>query len=314
MLLHYRNTYKTKKIMLLYGFLSIISLMIVTAGIMLITIFNYWWLYVLTVVFLFGFFFNFLLLMLENNDYKLKYYYSKKKYKELYEELINKYNIETKEIKKIIKRETKDCFYQYGKLYEDYKMIKHFVMSDWLEKCLKEKRTTQKKDFNLFIYDLLIVSGLYGDYKININTLINIYNKEEVSKELEKCPFIKKEFEEKILFIFDSPFLISEEYLKNMYFEIIYVAQGIIGLISEEEFNFAMYNNKYNYTNDKMIAYYIKEKDNKFVIIKKDFDCDYEEELNVVCVSEKDALSVIKDCIKINNEESNKKGDSYGNF
>lgn len=309
MLLRFRNTYKTRKIMLIYSAISMITIVMASFAFMLSFIFNHWWLYLLLIICLSAFFFSFFLLVLENNNYKLKYYYNKKKFNTLYNEIIYKYNIESNKNKRKIKKEAKDQFYQYGEISVRYTEIETIVFADWLEKHSYDLYINGNVEDKLsyFLYGLLGVVGLYGNYRISVSNLINIYNKEEIKQLLDGCSFIKESFKDKCMFMYDHSSFVSEEFLKNMYLELIYIVEVIIGLINEEEFNSLMYNPSYYYSEDKCIVYQINKENNKFVVLEKDLQYHYIVKLEETYESEEEALSIVKQCLKnIDIEKRNK--------
>ena len=230
--------------MLLYGILSIVSFMLGFIGLMMVTIFKYVWLYVLTVLCFLNFFFTFFLLALENNNYKIKYYYSKKRYKKLYEGILDKYKIDDKKHKKIIRRFTKDYFYQYGIIEEKDKIFRSLVLDYWLEKQASVKYENCKGEEKLyhFLFGLFLISNKQGTYKKSFANLANVYNRDEFVSLLDDCEYIKESFKDKCISMYDYPSYISDEFLDNNYLELFYIIEGVIGLVSKEEFDSLMYN------------------------------------------------------------------------
>lgn len=303
-----RNTYHTRKIMVLYGVSSITCLILGYFGIILISVFKFWWLWVLTILFFLIHVFTFFLLLLENNDYKIKYYFDKKNFKPLYNELIVKYKVEGKKNKKKIKKQARDYFNQYGKIDENANDIGSIIFSDWLERHTYDKYINCKEEEKLdfFIYGLLGVVYMHGDYRENLNNLIKIHDKNEISILLDNCAFIKKPFKEKCMFIYDYPSFVSEKFLKDIYMELLMVTQGIIGLLSEDDFNERMYNPNYYYSEDKKVAYRIEEKKDLYDVIERNFMYEFDDPIITCCKSKEEALSVLKDCLKKYNNEENK--------
>ena len=109
-----RNTVQTSKKLSVYCLTTVISFIVVLLMFGLTAVFNFWWLYVILSLLYIGHVFSFFLLVLESNNYKLKYYYSKKKFNNLYNELILNYGVVNRKSKKKIKKISSDYFYQYG--------------------------------------------------------------------------------------------------------------------------------------------------------------------------------------------------------
>lgn len=306
MLLHNRNTYKTRKTMILYGIISIVCFTLGLFLIMASLIIEKWWMYLINILMFIIFFLSFFLLVLENNDYKLIHYFNKKKFNVLYNEFLLKYNINSKKNKRKIKKELLDYFYQFGELNIKNNNIETMVFIDWLENHSYDEYISggSSNKLEYFLYGLLGVVGLYGNYRINLHNLINIYNKDEIKKLLENCLFIKQPFLDKCLFLYDYTSLISEQFLTNMYLELVYIIEGIINLINEDEFGYLMYNPNFHYTEDKKISYEIVKEDESFSIYIRDLQYDYIEKLEEKFNSENTAFETIKENIK--NYESNK--------
>ena len=301
MFLRFRNTYKTKKIMLLYCFVCIISITLFALGILLLFMFNKWWMYLLLMFIFAVFVSSFFLLVLENNGYNVKYYFNKKKYKELYTSMILKYEI--KNIKEI-KRETKDYFYQYGNLDEKNMEIRTLIITDWVD---KQKNKQDKEDINVFLCDLLQVVCSYEEYRYYLNYFIKKYSENQIINFMNDCKVIKKEFKEKCVFIYNNPMLVTFNFLDNIFIELMSIIEYKIGIIAEEGFNYKMYNDKYYYSKDKRIAYYIEKKEDLFVIFEKNFDVGYTQELLLSANDYESAEGIIKELIqKYNNEKEQK--------
>lgn len=300
MLLTGRNTYHNRKIMLLYAALSIVSFMLAFLMIMVNAIFKKWWLSIIVILLFLTFFFTFFLLALENNNYNIRYYYSKKKFNKLYKEIIDKYDVYVLKIKKQIKSRAKDYFYQYGEIDLKKANIEILIFTDWLEKHSLEEYHHSR--FDLFCYNLLRIVGVYGDYRGNIKELIKIFDKEEVVTMLDKEEFISDEFKEKCMFIYDMPGFVKEDYLLNMYMELIFIIKGIIGLVSKEKFYNLFYNKDYFYSDDKSVACYINKNEDKYDVWVIDIESEYKEILVSDCKSIKEAKDVIKDNLNEYNE------------
>lgn len=291
--------------MLLYCVISITCFMLGFFGLMALDLFKFGWLYVVTVLCFIVFFFTFFLLALENNNYNIKFYYSKKKFKILFNELISQYKIESKKSKRRIKRLVKDYFYQFGKIDVKNSGIETLIFDDWLGRHSMDVYLNggAENKLDYFLYGLLAVTGLYGNYRINLNNLINIYNKDDIKELFDKCEYIKKPFKEKCMFMYDNPSFVSEEFLSNMYLELICIVEVFIGLISEDEFNSLMYNTAYYYSEDKTIAYTIEKDDDLYNVLVKDIQYGYEENIAEGLESEEIAIKIIEDRLK---EYSNK--------
>lgn len=290
-----RNTYKTRRIMLWYAFLSIVSFMLGFLGLMMLTIFRYAWIYVVTILCFLNFFFTFFLLALENNNYKIKYYYSKKKFKELYEEILRKYRIEDNKHKKIIRRFAKDYFYQYGVIEEKDTYFKSLVLDYWLEKqaSVKYENCEGEEKLYHFLFGLFLISNKKGIYKKSFENLAKVYNREEFISLLDNCEYIKESFKDKCVSMYDCPSFISDEFLDNNYMELFYVIEGVIGLISKKEFESLMYNENYYYRNDKRVAYVLEEYDGLFDVIEKDIYMDTNVNLRMGISSKEEAIEFI---------------------
>lgn len=297
MLLRFRNTYKTRKIMLFYAIISITSFMLAAFGVMFLTIFNYWWIYVLSIAFFLMFFYAFFLLALENNGYKIKYYYDRKNFKKLYEELINKYKIESKKSKRVIKRITIDYFRQFGKIDEFDIDVKNEVFDDWLNRHNNGIAFSFKKEDMLdwYFYELLRTVYVKEDYRINIDNLVNMFNKEEINKLLENCIFVSKEFKEKCMFIYDYPSFVSKKKLSEMYFELILIIWGFLQILSKEDFDNTLYNPNFYYSKDKKMAYAIVKENDLFNVIEINLELETEEQITFECNSKELALQIIND-------------------
>ena len=295
MLLRFRNTYKTRKIMLLYAILSITSFMLGTFGIMFITIFNYWWIYALSISFFIIFFYAFFLLVLENNGYKIKYYYDRKTFKKLYTELIKKYKIESKKSKRIIKKITLDYFRQYGKINEFDVDVKNEVFDDWLNKHTNGIIFSFKKEdiLDWYFYELLKTVYVKEDYRSNIENLINIFDKNEIDKLLENCSFISKEFKEKCMFIFDYPSFVSKKILNDMYFELVLIIWCFLDILSNDDLNNTLYNPNFYYSQDKKMAYAIVKENNLYNVIEINLESESEEQITFDCDTQELAMQVI---------------------
>lgn len=301
-----RNTYKTKKVMLLYCVLCISCLLLFVIGIGASFIHNFWWVYALNVLFILGFFFTFFLLALENNNYNIKHYYSKKKFKTLYNDLIAKYKVENKKSKRRIKRVAKDYFYQFGKLDVMNSEVGTEIFSDWLNKHTYNHYLQNKEElFDYFLYELLRICHLGNNYRESINNTVKVYTKEDIIEMLDKLNYINISFKEKIVFIYDYTSFVREKFLKDMYMELLVIVECYIGLISEEEFDSLMYNSSYYYSDDKRIAYVVIEDENGFNVLLKNFLYEYEESVFVGCKSEEEALEIIKENLEIYNNENN---------
>lgn len=302
MLLHFRNTYRTKKIMLFYCIISIISFMLGSFGVMALTIFNYWWIYVLTVLLFLLFFFNYFLLVLENNNYNIKYYYDKKGFKKLYEEIIIKYNVKYSKNKRKIRSRAKDYFYQFGEIDIKKSGLDEWIFVDWLDRQsnLSGFSANSQCYLEYFFYCLLKVMNSSTYHKEVLYDLISLSDRNEIEKLFDECEYIKEPFKEKCLFIFDHPSMSGEYFLRKIYMELIYVVQGIIGLLSLEEFENLMYNPSFYYSDDKTIAYTI-EKDNDselFNVCIKDLEYGYKELVVEGCKNEEEGFEIIKENLK----------------
>ncbi len=297
MLLRFRNTYKTRKIMLFYAIVSIASFMLAAFGVMFLTIFNYWWIYVLSIVFFLVFFYTSFLLILENNGYKIKYYCDRKNFKKLYEALINKYKIESKKSKRVIKRITIDYFRQFGKIDEFDIDVKNEVFDDWLNRHNNGIVFSFKKEDMLdwYFYELLRTVYVKEDYRINIDNLVNMFNKEEINKLLENCIFVSKEFKEKCMFIYDYPSFVSKKKLSDMYFELILIIWGFLQILSKEDFDNTLYNPNFYYSKDKKMAYAIVKENDLFNVIEINLELETEEQITFECNSKELALQIIND-------------------
>ena len=297
MLLRFRNTYKTRKIMLFYAIVSIASFMLAAFGVMFLTIFNYCWIYVLSIAFFLVFFYTSFLLILENNGYKIKYYCDRKNFKKLYEELINKYKIESKKSKRVIKRITIDYFRQFGKIDEFDIDVKNEVFDDWLNRHNNGIVFSFKKEDMLdwYFYELLRTVYVKEDYRINIDNLVNMFNKEEINKLLENCIFVSKEFKEKCMFIYDYPSFVSKKKLSDMYFELILIIWGFLQILSKEDFDNTLYNPNFYYSKDKKMAYAIVKENDLFNVIEINLELETEEQITFECNSKELALQIIND-------------------
>ena len=303
MFLHSRNTYKTRKIMLLYCITSIVGFAFAFWGITISIAFNIWWINVINLLFLAISVMSFFLLYLENNDYDIKHYFNRKRFKELYDKLIDKYKIENKKIKKKIKKEAKDCFFQYGEIVVQNSELETLIFSDWLERYSQDNyiRRNNNDRLSVFLYYLLGITGLYGDYKSNLKNLMDVYSKEDISMLLDECLYVKNEFKEKCLFFCDYSCFASDEFLKNMYLELIYIIEGVIGLLSKEEFDSMMYNPNYYYSKDKRIACSIEEDNGMFNVLINDLQYRYVETLVESCESKEKAIEIIDDYLNTSN-------------
>ena len=295
LLLTGRNTYKTRRIMLLYCVLSIASFTLGFFGIMMLTIFRYAWIYVVTILCFLNFFFTFFLLALENNNYKIKYYYSKSRFKEEYEGVLSKYKIDDIRHKKNIKRYTKDYFYQYGLIEEKDNYFRSLIFDCWLEKqaSVKYENCVGEEKLYHFLFGLFLISNKKGIYKKSFENLAKVYNREEFISLLDNCEYIKESFKDKCVSMYDCPSFISDEFLDNNYLELFYVIEGVIGLISTEEFGTLMYNEKYYYSDNKRIAYVIEEYDGLFDVIEKDIYMDTNVNLRMGISSKEEAIEFI---------------------
>lgn len=263
MFLSFRNTYKTRKIMLLYAFIAIISMTLGLIPLGLLFIYHFWWLYVITGLLYISFFFFFFLLVLENNNYNIKYYYSKKKFKKLYNDIISKYNIGIKKYKNKIKRIAKDLFYQFGSIDEKNIEIRLAVFDYWLEKqsMVSIKDVDKENSLDFFLYILLAGATNSNAFKIYLKKLSDIYNKECFEQMLNRSPFIKDVFKEKCMFIYDNP--------------------------------------SFYYSEDKKIAYSIIEEDDIYNVYEKNIAMDYEIRLERQCENKEDALKAVEENLKI---------------
>ena len=295
MLLRFRNTYKTSKIMLLYAIVSIVYCTLFSLGIMLLTIFNYWWIYVISIILFIVFFYTFFLLVLENNGYKVKYYYDRKNFKNLYNELIKKYKIESKKSKRVIKRISLDYFRQFGKIDEFDVDIKNEVFDDWLNRHNNGIAFSFKKEDMLdwYFYELLRTVYVKEEYRVNIDNLINIFNKEEINILLENCDFVSQEFQEKCMFIYNYPSFVSKKTLNDMYFELVLVIWGFLGILSKNDFDNTLYNPNFYYSQDKKMAYVIVKENELFNVVEINLELEIEEQITFDCDSEELAIQVI---------------------
>lgn len=301
MFLSFRNTYKTRKIMLLYAFIAIISMTLGLIPLGLLFIYHFWWLYVITGLLYISFFFFFFLLVLENNNYNIKYYYSKKKFKKLYNDIISKYNIGIKKYKNKIKRIAKDLFYQFGSIDEKNIEIRLAVFDYWLEKqsMVSIKDVDKENSLDFFLYILLAGATNSNAFKIYLKKLSDIYNKECFEQMLNRSPFIKDVFKEKCMFIYDNPSFISDSLLDTIYIETLLIVQGNIGILSITDFENIMYNPSFYYSEDKKIAYSIIEEDDIYNVYEKNIAMDYEIRLERQCENKEDALKAVEENLKI---------------
>lgn len=301
MLLHFRNTYKTKKIMLVYAIIAILSSLIATITLLFTSIFNYWWMYLIIVLFTMSFFYSFFLLVLQNNNYDIRYYYSKKKFKLLCNDLISKYNLEDIKTIKKIKKVSKDYFYQYGVINEKSSDIKDLVFNDWM---IKQAHTSSNlNSLNYFLSRLMVVCSDYNEYKLYLVKLVNATSKDEIINELDKLGFIDRSFKDKCIFIYDYNSFVNEKFLNEIYLELRYIIEVIIGLLTKDEFKDLMYNKDYYYSKDKRSVYLIRKEDDTYSVYEKDIEYDCQDLLRDDFKNEKDAISFIK-------EELNKQNDA----
>lgn len=303
MLLTGRNTYKTRRVMLWYCVICLTCLMLFVVGLGASFIHPFWWVHALNVIFILGFFFTFFLLALENNNYNIKYYYSKKKFKTLYNKLILEYNVVSKKSKRRIKRIAKDYFYQFGKIDIMNSEVGTEIFSDWLNKHTYNHHLESKEErFDYFLYELLRVCHLGDNYRESLNNIVNSYTKEDIVEIVDKCEYINISFKEKIIFIYDYTAFVSEKFLKDMYMELLVIVECYIKLIGSEQFNNLMYNSSYYYSDDKRIAYIINKDNNGYNVLLKNFLYEYEESVFVGCKSEEDAIEIIRENLYIYNK------------
>lgn len=298
MFLHFRNTYHTKKIMLFYCIISIMSFILGSVGVMALTIFNFWWLYVLTILLFFIFFFSLFLLVLENNNYNIKYYFDKKGFKKIYREIIIKYSIKYSANKRKIISKAKDYFYQFGEIDVKKADIEQFIFMDWLDRQsnLSGFSAYSQKYLEYFLYCLLKIMDTSTYHKEVLYDLMSLSSRNEIEKLFDECKYIKEPFKEKLLFIFDYPTMASEHFLRKLYTEIIYVIEGIIGLLALEKFENLMYNPCFYYSEDKTIAYMVeKDVDSElFNVCRMDLQNGCKELVVKGCKSEEEGLTIIK--------------------
>lgn len=295
MLLTGRNTYKTRRVMLLYCVLCLSCLMLFVIGLGASFIHPFWWVHGLNIMFVMGFFFTFFLLALENNNYNIRYYYSKKKFKILFNDLLHKYKIDNKKVIRKIKKIAKDYFYQFGTIDIKACGIDVEIFDDWLNKHTYNHIKDKEQIFDYFLYELLGTSYLGGDYKERLYHLVNIYKKEYIIERVDECKYINADFKDKIIFVYDYTSFVSDNFLKNMYIELLLIIECYLDLIDTDEFNSMMYNSNYYYSEDKRIAYVINNDDNEFNIVIKNFMYSFEESVFLGCKSEEEALKIIRD-------------------
>lgn len=300
MLLRFRNTYKTRKIMLFYAIISIVSFMLAIFGIMFLTMFNYWWIYVLTTILFLVFFYTSFLLVLENNGYKIKYYYDRKKFEILYNEVINKYKIESKKSKRVIKRIAIDHFRQFGTIDEFDVDIKNEVFDDWLNRHTNGIVFSFKKEDMLdwYFYELLRTVYMQDNYRINVENLINIFNKETINELLENSIFVSSDFKEKCMFIYDYSSFVTRKTLNDMYFELVLIIWCFLGILSKDDFDNTLYNPNFYYSQDKKISYVIVKDNNLFNVVEINLELETEEQITFDCNSKEKALQIIQDKLK----------------
>lgn len=293
MLLHFRNTYKTKKIMLLYAFIAILSSLIATITLLFTFIFNYWWMYLIIGIFTISFFYSFFLLVLENNNYDIKNYYSKKKFNMLCDELIDKYNLEDSKNIKIFRKVSKDYFYQYGDINIKTRDIRDLIFNDWMIK--QAHIPSNVNPLNYFLSRLMVACSDYNEYKLFLVKLVNATNKDEIINELDKLGFIDKSFKDKCVFVLDHTSFVNEKFLNEVYLELRYIIEVLIGLLTKDEFNDLMYNKEYYYSKDKRSVYLVKKEEDKYIVYEKDIEWDYLDLVKDDFESKKDAISFIKE-------------------
>ena len=282
--------------MLLYCTFAILSMIFGSFSLLACFVFPAWWIYLLVVIFFFTFFYSFFLLILENNNYKAKYYYSKKKFKLLYNRLIEKYNITSKKHKKMLKREAQDLFYQTGNIDEKFASIKFIIMDNWLttqtfvnyEDCTKE----EKLDYLLYL--LMGAACYYDMYKQYLNNFQYILSKDELEELMNNCDYITDSFKDNILFVYDSPYLASENFLNDMYIELKYVIEARIGLVSLKQFKEAVYNPSYYYSKNKRVAYMIKNKGKKYYCVEINIEEGTFIDMDEMVDSKEEAIEIIK--------------------
>lgn len=134
-MLHFRNTYKNCKIMLLYMFMAILFLVVSALSLLICFIPELKVIgIVLFIVSFIIFVINFFLIIMKNNDYKLKNYFKLgtfyKEFKKL--EKVSKGN---KRTLRQIKKDQKDYFLQFGKLFEQSKdfSLDNNNWNNWVE-------------------------------------------------------------------------------------------------------------------------------------------------------------------------------------
>lgn len=300
MLLHFRNTYKERKIMLLYATICIFFVSIATFLFFWGFCVEIIWYELLAIIFFYGSSKAYLLLLLENNNYKLKYYYSKKKFKEEYRKIIEKYNIQDEHVIKKMKVDAKDYFYQYGIIDIKLAKLDEWIVLDWLKIYSNKDNIvlTTKHKLNCFLCDLFGIIEINQDFKSEIEYLIKIYDKNEIMTLLSLNKFVKKEFIDKCEFLYTSTVFVNEKYLKSMYIEIFYIIKGIIGLINIDEFNNALYNSNYYYVNNKYTAFTIDEKEGKYDVYYVNVMRGDKDLWNNDFENKNDAINFIKEEIK----------------
>lgn len=295
MFLTNRNTYKTKKIMLLYACIALLSFTLGVFSLLLIFTFKKWWLYLTTIIFFIAYFFSYFLLVIENNNYKIKYYFNKNKFKKLYLKLLDKHNIEDEKCKRQIKKIAKDYYYQYGEIDENNSLLKSSILNDWVIKksVINIQSISQKEKLEYFLFELYVLCNKRSNIEYSPNIKEN-YEKEELVNLLNESEFINDSFKDKCLTIYDKSY-IDEEFLDNLYLELIYVIEAVIGLISKEELDKVMYNTLYYYTNDKRVCFYIEKEYDLYSVVRKNIDLNDVYVYKTKYKSKEEALELVKE-------------------
>ena len=190
-MLHFRNSYKNCKIMLLYMILTILFLMFATISLLFTFIPEFRVLgIVLCIVFNLLFIFSFFLLYIKNNDYKLKYYFKLGEFNKNFKEF-EKVSKGNKKTIKLIKRQQKDIFLQFGKTcFSEVNLeLEKNVWNDWIEDAIAfnygYSKYMEKLSYLAYIlYDSCFSgSGLEGFFKylscepFTKQEIIDIFNK-----------------------------------------------------------------------------------------------------------------------------------------
>lgn len=198
--LHYRNTYKNCKIVILYGVLSVIFFTIAMFLILMLSCFQNSVLCIVgIIVFIFLFVFFFFLLCLKNNDYKLKNYFRLKEFKRELNEYFAVLSPNKSQVK-FITKVLKDNFLRYGTINSgvEEKGCEENRWNMWIEDQIAfnygNARFSEKLSFLTYTLHNACASGS-GLERFFQDVSYEPFDKNEILAVLFRDEFFSKKFE-----------------------------------------------------------------------------------------------------------------------